>query len=364
MNKKLWMEKALELARQGEGYVLHQPYQSILLVSGDDILFSWAEDGKETLDEALNRQSIKQGGILYLPYEPDMIPKLRLWILHSGIIRIEISSLNAFTPNAFVRWAEENKIEVHVGLLKKDGQKLNEVLYHSITSDIPFITLSFGMSLDGKIATVTGDSKYISGNESRVFIHQLRNKHQAILVGINTVKVDHPSLTTRLDQGISRNPDKIILDSNLQIDEAEPLLYQNNLARTIIVTRKESNQAKKTRLKKLKVIIVEVENPSTPMDLYEILTKLKSIGIESILVEGGGTIHFSFIKSKYFNRLYSTISPIIIGGQNAKTAVSGEGFLTLNNAVKLNFDHVFQLGQDYIFEATQKFDNTKENNHA
>ena len=364
MTKKLWMEKALELARQGEGYVLHQPYQSILLVSGDDILFSWAEDGKEALDDALNRQSIKQGGILYLPYEPDMIPKLMLWILHSSILRIEISALNAITPHEFVKWAEDNKIEVHVGLLKEEGLRLNEVYFHSIKSDIPFITLSFGMSLDGKIATVTGDSKYISGSESRIFIHQLRNKHQAILVGINTVKIDHPSLTTRLDQDISRNPDKIILDSNLQIDEEEPLLHQNNQSRTIIVTRKDANQAKKNRLKKLKVIIIEIENEVVPMDLKEVLTKLKSIGVESVLVEGGGTIHFSFIKGHYFNRLYATISPIIIGGENAKTAVSGEGFMTLQEAVKLNFDRVFPLGQDYIFEATQKADMTKEKNHA
>lgn len=364
MLRKQWMEKAIDLAKQGEGYVLHQPYQSLLLVSGDDILYSWALDGKEPLDDALNRQSIKQGGILFLPYELDLTPKLMLWILHSSIIRIEISSLNALTPSALLHWAEANKIEVHVGLLKEEGFRLNEIWYHSFQSDIPFITLSFGMSLDGKIATVTGDSKYISGNESRTFIHQLRNKHQAILVGINTVKIDHPSLTTRLENGLSRNPDKIILDSNLQIDEKEPLLHQNNQAKTIIVTRLNSSQEKKTRLKKLNVTIVEIERLDSPMNLTEILKKLKGLGIDSILVEGGGTIHFSFIKAHYFNRLYATISPIIIGGENAKTAVAGEGFLTLKEAVKLKIDQVIPLGNDYIFETTQIKEPTKENNHA
>ncbi len=354
LNDELWMRKAIELARQGEGYILHQPYSSLLLVSGDDVLFAWALDGHESLDEALNRQSIKQRGVLYLPYEPEMIPKLLLWILHSGVIRIEISVLNTLTPTQFVRWCEENKIEVHVGLLSIEGHQLNEVYLHNSKSNFPYITLSFGMSLDGKIATVTGDSKYISGPESRDFVHQLRNKHQAILVGINTILIDHPKLTTRLDGTYSRDPERIILDSNLQISLDEPLLHQKSKAGTIIITRADSNQAKKTSLRSMKVRIIEIEDKRKPLNLLEALTKLKAMGVGSILVEGGGTIHFSFIKERLFNRLFATISPIIIGGELAKTAVSGKGFATLNEAVKLDFIKITKMGQDYVLEAIQK----------
>jgi len=234
-----------------------------------------------------------------------------------------------------------------------------EIHQFSILSEIPYVTLSFGMSLDGKIATKTGDSKYISGPESRQFVHRLRHLHDAILIGINTVMIDHPSLTTRIEGFQGKDAHRILLDSSLKIDLDERIIRQNSSADMIIVTRVSSDARKKAALRNLGVIVVEIEDPSSPLDLHEVLTKIKNLGINSILVEGGSTVHFSFIKSGLFKRLYATVSPIIIGGDKAKSAVGGEGFPTLLESARLDFIKCEKVGPDYILEAIPK--NTKNN---
>jgi diaminohydroxyphosphoribosylaminopyrimidine deaminase / 5-amino-6-(5-phosphoribosylamino)uracil reductase len=224
----------------------------------------------------------------------------------------------------------------------------------SMLSKIPYVTLSFGMSLDGKIATKTGDSKYISGSESRQFVHRLRHIHDAILVGINTVMIDHPSLTTRLEGFQGKDAHRILLDSTLKINLDERIIAQKSSANTIVVTRVSSDAIKKAALRSLGVIVVEIEDPSAPLNLHEALRKIKSLGINSILVEGGSTVHFSFIKSGLFKRLYATVSPIIIGGDLAKSAVGGEGFPTLLESARLDFIKCEKVGPDYILEAIPK----------
>lgn len=230
----------------------------------------------------------------------------------------------------------------------EEDYRFNPFYSYSLDSKYPFVTLSFGMSLDGKIATYTGDSKYISGPEALEFIHHLRHQHQAILIGINTVLIDHPKLTTRLKNANGNNPIKIILDTSLKIDINEPLFTSSD-SLTYIVTHVSSNPTKKQTLREKGIKIIEINEKPMPVD--EILIQLKDQGISSVLVEGGGTIHFAFIKARRFNRLYATISPIIIGGDKAKTAVAGEGFDTLKAATKLKFINWTQFGNDYIIEA-------------
>jgi diaminohydroxyphosphoribosylaminopyrimidine deaminase/5-amino-6-(5-phosphoribosylamino)uracil reductase len=231
-------------------------------------------------------------------------------------------------------------------------KELNEV-YCGLLKNRPYVTLSFGMSLDGKIATRTGDSKYISGQKSRTFVHQLRNSHDAILVGINTVMIDHPLLTTRL-KGQSKDPIKVVLDSDLKIDLNEPILSQLNHAKTIIFTRKSVDFDKVRKIMEQGHEVISLDTDKKPLDLKRVLQILKEKGIHSMLVEGGSTIHFSFIESGLFDRLFSTISPIIIGGVTAKSAVEGVGFETLKESCKLDFNKVIKRGSDYIIKATPR----------
>ena len=235
----------------------------------------------------------------------------------------------------------------------EDFIKLNEFYSYGLKSDRPYVTLSFGMSLDGKIATHTGDSKYISGSESRRFVHELRNKHDAILVGINTIKIDHPLLTTRLNKK-NKDPIRVVLDSLLSIDVDEPVLNIKSNSKTIIICNKLANENKIRRIKQLGHDVIVLDNEDRPLSIDKTLKELRKRGIYSLLVEGGSTVHFSFIKAGLFNRLYATISPIIIGGDLAKGAVGGKGFDYLVESQKLNFNKIMKRGADIIVDATPR----------
>lgn len=350
MDDNKWMRTAFEYAKKGINHNNHQPLNCLLYVINDELSFYWVDDEYHSIEDIDILNNHLQGGVLYFPYEPDLLPKLLAEVIKLSPDEINISQTNRMTPNQFVMWAKENHISVNTGVLEEEGFRLNEIYFHQLTSDYPFITLSFGMSLDGKIATHTGDSKYISGPESLAFVHRLRHQHEAILVGINTVMIDHPSLTTRLKDVNGHNPIKIIMDSTLKIDVNEPL-FTSSEAKTIIVTSQKSNLEKKKALLLKGIGIIEIENDQPHLNIREMLLKLKQAGIYSILVEGGGTIHFSFIKERLFNRLYATVSPIIIGGEKAKTAVSGSGFDTLKEAAKLKFIDIHHYGKDLIIEA-------------
>jgi len=215
----------------------------------------------------------------------------------------------------------------------------------------PFITLSFGMSLDGKIATYTGDSKYISGPVTREFVHELRHRHDGILVGIRTIEADHPLLTTRLNEGQGKNPHRIILDSQLRIELNEPILQTKPDSKTIIATKANHGSRKMEALKKLGVTILLDPTTSENIDLPWLMLSLNKLKIQTLLVEGGGTIHESFIKLDMFDRIYAQISPILIGGKDAKTPVEGLGFATLKEASHVAFHNHFILGSDIIVVA-------------
>jgi diaminohydroxyphosphoribosylaminopyrimidine deaminase / 5-amino-6-(5-phosphoribosylamino)uracil reductase len=216
---------------------------------------------------------------------------------------------------------------------------------------MPFVTLSFGMSLDGKIATYTGDSKYISGPETRQFVHELRDRHDAILVGIQTVNLDHPLLTTRLNDRQGKHAIRVILDSTLKIDPIEPLLSQPANTKTMVITKASAHPSKVKALQSHQVSVWLDPTPGAHIDLPWLLATLKANGIHSLLVEGGGTIHESFIKAGLFDVIFAQISPLLIGGKDAKTPVEGQGFATLKDATQVAFHNHFQSGRDIIIFA-------------
>jgi diaminohydroxyphosphoribosylaminopyrimidine deaminase/5-amino-6-(5-phosphoribosylamino)uracil reductase len=219
----------------------------------------------------------------------------------------------------------------------------------------PWITLSFGMSLDGKIATRKGDSKYITGQEARAFVHHLRHRHDGILVGIQTIINDHPLLTTRLDSIRGKDAHRIVLDSQLRISLDEPMLHQLSEAKTVVVAK--ANLADKTKVDQLLsmgVIVLLDPFQSKRIQLPWLMKQLLKLNILSVMVEGGGTVHESFIRQQYVDRIYSQISPMLIGGKKAKTPVEGLGFALLQDATRVAFSNLFKLGQDIIIVSQNK----------
>ncbi len=207
----------------------------------------------------------------------------------------------------------------------------------------PKVILSAAMTVDGKIATKTGDSK-LSSKQDKVRIHKLRSKVDAILVGSNTVKRDDPSLTVRHTKG--KNPLRIILDSKANIDQKSQIIKTCKKIPTIIAVSKKASKKNIDKLKKFPLEIIITGNKLVNIkNLLRILSKKK---IKTLLVEGGGTVNWEFVKQGLVDEIIITITPYLIGGKNAITLVDGEGFSLIQKATKLKLKKTGRLGNEIV----------------
>jgi diaminohydroxyphosphoribosylaminopyrimidine deaminase/5-amino-6-(5-phosphoribosylamino)uracil reductase len=203
------------------------------------------------------------------------------------------------------------------------------------------------MSLDGKIATCSGESKWITSEESRGDSQKLRNRLHSIMVGVNTVIVDDPFLTCRINE--EKKLIRIIVDTNLRIPLGSNVV-KNNDNLTIIATTFEADENKKQTLRGLGVKVVEVSKFNNKVNLNELMEKLGQEGIDSILIEGGGTLNFSALEEKIVDKVIFYIAPKILGGENSKSSIAGSGFSKLDEAVELKNISYRQCGEDLVFE--------------
>lgn len=366
------MELALRLAEKGIGSVNPNPLVGAVIVKNNRIIgIGYHEKYGENHAE---RNAVKNavedvsGSTLYVTLEPcahyGKTPPCVDLVIEKGFKRVVIGMLdpNPLVAGKSIEKLRKNNIEVKVGVMEQQCRKLNEVFIQYITSKLPFVMLKSGISLDGKIATAGSESKWITCEEARYDGHKLRNRYMGILTGINTVISDNPKLTCRINKediknddllsyieenGLEynkklkfnfkknevRNPIRIIVDSHLRIPlEAEVIKDEGA---TIIGTVKGCNEEKKFKLEDLGVKIIETDSEDGRVNLKELIEKLGQEGIDSILIEGGGNINFSAFKEKVVNKVRFYIAPKIIGGEKAKSSVSGEGFMKLEDAVKL-----------------------------
>lgn len=235
-------------------------------------------------------------------------------------------------------------IEVEVGICKEKADALNPVFYHFLDKKIPYVTLKSATTLDGKIATVSGESKWITGEAARLDVHLYRSIHDAILVGVNTVIADDPSLTTRLPNGSGKNPVRVILDSTLRTPLDSQVVNDGRASTWILVTN-QVNQEKITAFtSKPGIRILQLPEPN--LTIKNVLTLLGAEGIASVFVEGGAEINGSFLKEKAINQVITYIAPKLIGGKHAPTSIGGPGMQTLDDALQLEIKSIEQLGDD------------------
>ena len=230
-------------------------------------------------------------------------------------------------------------------MCEEEALKLNEKFFCWITKQRPFISLKYAMTLDGKIAAHTGDSKWITGEEARTYAHLLRKQHDAILVGIGTVLEDDPELTTRMVKG--KNPIRIVLDSTLKVSLMSAVL--NAAAETIIVTGLEADAIKGeaiSALPNVEVIRLPLENGKIPLDL--LIIQLANRNITSLLVEGGSEVHGAFKDAGLADRVYGFIAPKVVGGKNGFTPIGGVGSATIEEGWQLDEVEYKLLGQDLL----------------
>jgi diaminohydroxyphosphoribosylaminopyrimidine deaminase / 5-amino-6-(5-phosphoribosylamino)uracil reductase len=295
---------------------------------------------EEALKEAGDRA---KGGTLYVSLEPcthaHREPSCADAVIESGIYRVVISMADPDERmrGAGVKALENAGVRTTVGVHQQRAERLNEFYVKHRLSGRPFVSAKFAISLDGKIATRTGESRWISGEESRQHGHRLRHRHDAILVGINTVIADDPELTARLDGQDPRQPLRIVLDSNLRIRQSARVVGTN----TLIATTKPGRVGLAESLKL----------PATPegrVSLPDLLDELGRRNVISVLVEGGGEVHAAFFGEGLVDKVYAYVAPKLIGGREAPGPLGGEGIARLSEATGLTDVDVTRLGDDVL----------------
>ncbi len=237
-------------------------------------------------------------------------------------------------------------VEVVQHVLEKESLRQNEVFMHWMTTGRPFVALKYAMTLDGKIATASGDSKWISNKASRTYAHTLRSQYDAVLVGKNTVLTDDPALTVRMVKG--KNPLRIVLDTHCQLP-MDRQVFQDHAAETLFVTGTEADKKKIAAFQKLeKVRVLQVPEQDSSLDLGALLATLGKQEITSLLVEGGSKVHGAFFDKRLVQRVYAFVAPVLLGGEKNVSPIGGEGASTMEKRVHLKDVSCRNFGTDVM----------------
>ncbi len=300
-----------------------------------------------------------KGGTIYVTLEPcshhGKTGPCAVAIVEAGIKKVVIATLdpNPIVAGNGVKILEDAGIEVVTGVMKDEARKMNEVFNKFIVTKKPFVTLKAGITLDGKVASHTFSSKWITSEEARYDVHQLRSENMAILVGINTVLKDDPALTARIPNG--RNPIRIVMDSSLRIP-LEAQVITDKQAETIIFTSQSYDKEKRKVLEDLNIIVIETSGTEhvNPLD---VVTMLGEKGVSSLFIEGGGNINAAFLENKLVDKVILYFAPKLIGGKNAPTFLEGTGVDQMTDAVDLIDTDIQRIGQDFKFIGYPYYDN-------
>ncbi|MBS3131242.1 bifunctional diaminohydroxyphosphoribosylaminopyrimidine deaminase/5-amino-6-(5-phosphoribosylamino)uracil reductase RibD [Candidatus Woesearchaeota archaeon] len=346
------MEMALKLAEKGKGLVSPNPMVGCLIVKRGKIVgrgYHKKFGGPHAEIEALEQAGKKaQNGTMYVTLEPcshwGKTPPCTESVVESGVREVIIGSKDA---NPLVEGFKEMKfrgIKTKIGILKEECDRLNEAYFKYMRTRMPFTILKVAMSLDGKIATSTGDSKYITSTEARKHVHEIRNEVDAVMVGINTVLRDNPQLDSRLVNG--KDPIKVIVDSHLKIPESSKVL--KDPSRVIIATTNKAPKKKMDKLHQKGASIIVVKAKKDMVDLKEVMKELGKHDIASVMIEGGSHLNASAIKEKIVDKVLIFTAPKIIG--NGLGAISSLGITKVDKAVTLKGISTKKIGKDLLVE--------------
>ncbi len=357
MSDERFMRLALEEAVKGCGWVNPNPMVGAVVVKDGRIIgtgYHQRYGGLHAERNALASCSEDPAGsTIYVTLEPcchhGKTPPCTDAILERGIARVVVG---AGDPNILVagrgmQILRQQGIEVVSGVLEEDCRRLNEVFFHYITAKTPFVVMKYAMTLDGKTATVTGKSKWITGETAREHTHRSRHKYMGIMVGIGTVLTDDPMLTCRLPG--CKNPVRIICDTDLRIPLESNIVRTAHEVPTIVATAAPEGE-KADLLGRRGVSVVRVPLQNGHIDLKRLMELLGERKIDSILLEGGATLNASALESGIVNKVQAYIAPKIFGGAGANTAVSGVGADEPDEAVRLSDRQITVLGEDVLLE--------------
>ncbi len=381
MLNKDYMLRAIELAKKGCGYTAPNPMVGAVIVKdnriigegyhekyGDlhaernaikhcreNVMKDMEDASKGLLDKAIKESM--SGATIYVTLEPcchhGKQPPCVDAIIEAGISRVVIGSRD---PNPLVSGKgaailREHGIEVIEDFMREECDAINPVFFHYITTKRPYVVLKYAMTLDGKIATHTGESKWITGEEARKHVHMLRHRYTGIMVGINTVLKDNPMLNCRIES--CKDPVRIVCDTKLITPLESNLVKTAKDIRTIIATC-NTDIDKQNLYIKHKCEVLLINEKDNHLDLNDLMEKLGVMQIDSILLEGGGTLNWSALQAGIVNKVMAYIAPKLFGGAGALSPIEGIGVDSPSEAFVLEDAQITKLGDDYLIESELK----------
>ncbi len=355
-----FMRMARDLAEKGVGGVNPNPLVGAVIVrDGRVIGEGWHERSGCPHAE---RNALKNctedpaGATMYVTLEPcchhGKTPPCTEAILQNGISRVVagVADPNPLVAGKGLRILAEAGVEVECGLMEEELRWQNRVFFKYMEKKMPWVAMKTAMSADGKTASRTGESKWISCPESRAYVHGLRNRFMAVMCGSGTIANDDPMLNCRLD-GAVRQPVRIAVDSRLSIDPGCRLVKTAGQYRTIVACTPERDRNAERALLDCGAEVLVCGSRNGRVDLADLFVRLGAMGIDSVLVEGGGTLNWTIYDCGLADELYLFVAPGIIGGAAAPTPVDGAGFESPSRAAGLEFIGAEKIGADYLLRA-------------
>lgn len=351
-----YMRRALELAQQAEGETSPNPMVGCVLVDSEGTIVGEgyhhkAGQAHAEVNALAAAKQLAQGATAYVTLEPcshyGRTGPCCVALARAGVRRVVAACTdpNPKVAGQGLEYLRLQGIEVETGVCEQEALRLNERFFTWITKKRPFITLKYAMTMDGKLATASGDSKWITGEEARTLAHRLRRQHDAVLVGIGTVLIDDCELTTRLVKG--RNSLRVVLDSHLRISLMAQVL--NPAANTLIFAGTQADEVKAQALEALpNVEVVRLPLVNGQLPIPQVISALAERGVTSLLVEGGSEIHGAFFDAGLADRVYAFIAPKVVGGGFAVTPVGGRGSELIADGWQLTEIEYQQLGADLV----------------
>ena len=370
MPEEKYMRRAIELAKKGSGHVNPNPLVGAVIVRDGEIIgegyhecYGQLHAERNAIANAKKRGNSLEGSTIYVTLEPcchyGKTPPCTEAIIEEKIARVVVGSDD---PNPLVsgkgfQMLREKGIEVIPHFLKEECDAMNHVFFHYIRTGTPYVAMKYAMTMDGKIACYTGNSKWVTGEESRAHVQTLRNHYKGIMAGIGTVLADDPMLNCRIEGG--RDPIRIIADSHLRIPMDSQLVRTAGQQPLIVACLPDADEEKAAQLQEKGVEVLRIPGVTTAditeeqKEVISLPVLMKELGarkIDGILLEGGGQLNESALQAGIVDRIYCYIAPKIFGGAQAKTPVEGQGLTRAADAWQFKRIGMQEFGQDILLE--------------
>ncbi|MEX2416156.1 MAG: bifunctional diaminohydroxyphosphoribosylaminopyrimidine deaminase/5-amino-6-(5-phosphoribosylamino)uracil reductase RibD [Paenibacillaceae bacterium] len=355
INDQKYMRLALQLAEATQGQTDMNPVVGCVVVKSGRVVGTGAHlqrGGPHAEVHALNMAGKEaEGSTVYVTLEPcshhGRTPPCANRLIEDKVSRVVVATIdpNPVVAGTGIAKLREHGIEVVVGVMEQEARALNLIYEKYMLTQLPYVTMKTACSLDGKIASRTGDSKWISNDASRQLVHTMRHQHQAIMVGIETVLADNPSLNTRLSVP-SLQPIRIVVDSKLRTPDEAQVVTTAEENRTIILTTELASQQRQFELEGKGVRVIRC-GAGPHVDLKLAMQKLGEQEINSILLEGGGRLNGAMLETGLIDRIYLFYAPLFIGGSEAPGAFSFNGIASIGDAIQLEGLSLQQIDNNF-----------------